>query len=132
MEFEGRRRIATHLNVAPLVDVVFLLLIFFLLTSTYIAPQALDLVLPSSRSATSRSQGPVTVVLDRAGVISVDDRKVAAGELQEAVARALAAAATDAVTFESDGGVSVQAMLDVLDSVRLGGGRELLLVTRPK
>lgn len=132
MEFEGRRRIAAHLNVAPLVDVVFLLLIFFLLTSTYIAPQTIDLVLPTSASASATSQGPVTVVLDSNGMISVDDRRVSSDALQEAVAQALAAAETDAVTFKTDGGVSVQAMLDVLDRVRLGGGRELLLVTRPK
>ncbi len=132
MEFEGRRRIATQLNVTPLVDVVFLLLIFFLLTSSYMVPQSIDLVLPSSRVAAPRPQAPVTVVLDRAGVILVDQRRVTAEALQGVVAEALAAAATDSVTFETDAGVSVQAMLDVLDSVRLGGGRELLLVTRAK
>ena len=61
MEFEGRARIRTQLDVTPLIDVVFLLLIFFLLTSTYITRESIELNLPSSDTAVARDDAPVVV-----------------------------------------------------------------------
>ena len=48
MDFSGRQRTKQELNVAPLIDVVFLLLIFFMLASTFIKPEAIDLMLEGS------------------------------------------------------------------------------------
>ena len=45
MEFASYQRLKQELSVAPLIDVVFLLLIFFMLTSTFIEPEAVDLCL---------------------------------------------------------------------------------------
>ncbi len=67
MEFEGRSRIHAHLDIAPLIDIVFLLLVFFMLTSTFMVPEAIELELPESSSASARETTPITVVLDRTG-----------------------------------------------------------------
>ena len=64
MEFEGRARIRTQLDVTPLIDVVFLLLIFFLLTSTYITRESIELSLPASDTAVTREETPLIVALD--------------------------------------------------------------------
>ena len=55
MEFSGRQRSKQELNVAPLIDVVFLLLIFFMLASTFIEPKSVELMLGSVTTQTVTS-----------------------------------------------------------------------------
>ena len=56
MEFSGHQLSKQELNVAPLVDIVFLLLIFFMLASSFIKPKAIDLMLEGDRSTTVVSE----------------------------------------------------------------------------
>ena len=56
MTLKSRNKVSANFNMSSMTDIIFLLLIFFMLTSTLISPNALDLLLPSSKSQTVEKQ----------------------------------------------------------------------------
>ena len=63
MEFEGRKKIDTNLNIAPLIDVVFQLLIFFMLSASFIAQPGIKLTLPSAVTSKPHPDEDITVFI---------------------------------------------------------------------
>ena len=56
MDFKGRNKVSPEFSMASMTDIVFLLLIFFMLTSTLVTVDALDLVLPKAKGKTEHKQ----------------------------------------------------------------------------
>jgi biopolymer transport protein ExbD len=132
MEFEGRARIRTQLDVTPLIDVVFLLLIFFLLTSTFITPEAIELSLPTSGTGTPSRTLPVVVSLDRYDELRVGERQVTLQQLEAVLSQSLSNRERKAVTLKADSTAELQRLLQVMDRIRAAGAAELSLATRPQ
>lgn len=131
MEFEGRTRTRAELSMAPLIDVVFLLLVFFLLTSTFTVPEAIDLTLPNSSTAEEALPDALVVSLLEGGRIDLDGVAVSLGGLPAAIERARESGPDRPVRLAADGGVAVQAMIEVMDALRLAGATEVSIATRP-
>jgi len=131
MRFEGRARVSTRIDMAPLIDVVFLLLIFFLLTSSFVSRRAMDLNLPGSDTAVAVAEAPVLVRIFADGSIRVGDDRVAEDSLAGIIAMRIARTPDRQVAVEADRDVDVQRLLTVLDAVRSGGGESISLMTRP-
>jgi len=127
MRFEGRARVRAQLDVTPLVDVVFLLLIFFLLTSTYLKPEAIDVDLPNSSTAKTTADEMLRVVLREDGAVEVAGVTVAVEKVDDVVSAALRADAERAVSLEADRSARVQDMIAVIDAIRAGGAKELAI-----
>jgi biopolymer transport protein ExbD len=88
MALEARNKTNKNFAMSGMTDIVFLLLIFFMLTSTLIVPAAQDVNLPESNNQTQAN--PVLVVsINRDKVISVDDQDYALGELEEVLRKKL-------------------------------------------
>jgi biopolymer transport protein ExbD len=132
MEFEGRSRIEGDLDMAPLIDVVLLLLIFFMLTSTFLVPEAIKLELPTASSAQAAEKTPIVVLLGRDGEIVVNGTEVSLAALQDEIRSLLRSDTDQTVTLKADAQVAVQEMLEVMDEIRAAGGRSIALSTRPK
>ncbi|VAX27875.1 Biopolymer transport protein ExbD/TolR [hydrothermal vent metagenome] len=131
MVFEGRSRIRTQLDMAPLIDVVFLLLIFFMLTSTFFVPEAIDLSLPQSKSAVVSDSPSITLTLDHLGVLNLNGDRVALKDLRVALAPLLKTDGSLAVALKSDARTAVQQLIEVMDEVRAAGGNNIALFTTP-
>lgn len=129
MEFEGRSRIDNELGMAPLIDVVFLLLLFFMLTSTFADPRAIDLSLPTSASATARPDAPIAVAIDEQGEVFLNGASIALDALQAEVATLLDPNPDETVTLGADAEVRVQRLVDVMDRVRAAGALNLAFET---
>lgn len=131
MEFKGRSRIDFHLDMAPLIDVVFLLLVFFMLTSTFLIPESVDLSLPESRSADVLEQSPIAITLDQEGRLTLNGETILLKTLQERIKPLLENKPENSVTLKSDAGAKVQSLLKVMDEIRAAGGRDIALATSP-
>jgi biopolymer transport protein ExbD len=129
MEFEGRTRVSEQLSIAPLIDVVFLLLLFFMVTSSFHHPEAIDLDLPQSRTAVADDDRAVDVAVDAAGNAHLDGAPVALADLEGAIAERVAADPEAVVAVRTDAGALVQRMVEVLDAVRAGGGKRIAFRT---
>ncbi|MBM4322360.1 MAG: hypothetical protein FJ115_02260 [Deltaproteobacteria bacterium] len=85
MEFERRRGNHSHVSIAPLVDVVFLLLLFFMLTSHFIQEPAIRIRLPESTTAESLRDTPRTITITKKGALYWMDKRVDIKDLRAAI-----------------------------------------------
>ncbi len=132
MDFEGRARIHSHLDIAPLIDIVFLLLVFFMLTSTFLVPEAIELELPESKTAIATEIQPVIVSLNRAGLLALNGENITLEELQQAIKPLLSSSDDTSITLKSDARTEVQTLLEVMDEIRAAGGTNVGLATLQK
>lgn len=132
MEFEGRSRIHAHLDITPLIDIVFLLLVFFMLTSTFLVPEAIELDLPESGSASVMETTPITISLDQTGQLALNGELIKLDKLRIAIEPLLKEDADSAITLKSDAHTEVQQLLKVMDEIRAAGGSNVALATTQK
>ncbi len=130
MEFERRQRRHTHIDLAPLVDVVFLLLLFFMLTFHLAAPPALRVNLPASATAEAARDHGLTVSVTAAGAVALGQRDVALEHLSTALQNAGAAKASQPVRIVADQDVKLALLVQVMDQVRLSGAEAFAIATR--
>jgi biopolymer transport protein ExbD len=132
MEFKGRARIHSHLDIAPLIDIVFLLLVFFMLTSTFLVPEAIELELPQSSSSVASEITPITVLLDKEGNLALNEKSIKLEELKVAIEPLIKQNSDAQIILKSDAKSKVQQLLSVMDEIRLAGGNNISIATTRK
>jgi len=130
MRFDGRARVSARIDLAPLIDVVFLLLVFFLLTSSFVSREAIDLVLPASSTGAPTPTPLVSVTVAEDESVQVDGRPVEWSGLETFLARALSQSGRSDVAVFAAGGVDVSTLVAVLDAARAAGASGVSLGTR--
>src|SRR6056297_1147963 len=103
-------------NMASMSDLVFLLLIFFMLTSTLVAPNAIKLLLPTSESRTMARQ-TITVYINADKEFFLEERPVDLSQLEAGLIAALQNDTEGSVVLRSDQSVPVQNVVSVIDVV---------------
>ena len=119
MALKRRNQRKVEFNSSSMSDLVFLLLIFFMLTSTLIAPNAIKLLLPQSNSRTMAKQ-TVTVYIDEQNNYFIGERQVTDNQLQAEIMVELNKAnqgSEGTVVVRSDKNVPVQYVVNVIDAV---------------
>tara|TARA_B100000768_G_scaffold126128_1_gene116777 strand:- start:185 stop:577 length:393 start_codon:yes stop_codon:yes gene_type:complete len=81
MNLRNRSKISAEFNMSSMTDLVFLLLIFFMLTSTLVTSSALDVILPKSKAQTVK-KSTVTVTISKDLKLSVNDDIVSTNDLE--------------------------------------------------
>lgn len=116
MAIKSRNKLDVSFSTASMSDLVFLLLIFFMLTSTLIAPNAIKLLLPSSKSKTMAKQS-ITVYINDSFQYFVDENQVSPETLEETIHSKLAGQKDASVVLRADQSVSLQYVVNVIDAV---------------
>jgi biopolymer transport protein ExbD len=129
MEFERRRRRHAHIDIAPLVDVMFNLLLFFMITYNVAADPAIKIRLPQSVTADARSEEPTVVTLTRDGNTYVGDQAVTIEDMARMVKEKLAGSGEPSVKIKADQDTPVGLLVRVVDEVRLSGCSTFSIVT---
>ncbi len=129
MDFKGRARIHSHLDIAPLIDIVFLLLVFFMLNSTFLVPEAIELELPESSTSAVVDATAITVSLNEKGQVALNGESIKLEDLQPAIKALLAQDENISITLKSDAQTQVQQLLKLMDEIRAAGGKNLALAT---
>ncbi|EPC03869.1 hypothetical protein L861_00810 [Litchfieldella anticariensis FP35 = DSM 16096] len=130
MKFPRRHRDPVEVNLTPLIDVVFLLLIFFMVSTTFETRQALELVLPESVAGSPMKVAPVTIVVDADGGYRLDGDSMPASELHSALARRAEAAREHGLIVEADGRARHAAVVKALDQAAALGISRVRIATR--
>ena len=129
MEFERRRHNHIHMNIAPLVDVVFLLLLFFMLTSHFIQEPAIKIKLPDSKTAESEAETDRTITVTKTGEIYFMDKRVDIENIHLAIQESGIRKNKDFLRIKSDKEADVGLLVSVIDEVKLSGVRNFSIVT---
>jgi biopolymer transport protein ExbD len=136
MPIYARNKISASFSMASMSDLVFLLLIFFMITSTLIAPNAIKLLLPNSSSKTMSKQTLTVYINDKANFY-VEELQVPEENLESQIARKLADQTEATVVLRADKTVAVQYIVTVIDAVneinqQNGTKHKVILATLPK
>lgn len=128
MDFPRQTRKAKELMLTPLIDVVFILIVFFMLTSSFMKNESLELMLPSAGGATpDERQRIARIFIHDDGAISFGSRGVDMPELKRVLAAVFSENAEQRVVVFSSPGVSMQRLVDVMDLVHITGGKSLFV-----
>ena len=84
MNIRGRNKVTPEFNMSSMTDIVFLLLIFFMIASTLVSAEAIDLLLPKSSSKTTQSKS-VSVSINKKIQFFVNRKKVSRGRLEKEI-----------------------------------------------
>jgi biopolymer transport protein ExbD len=136
MAIKARNKVEPAFNSSSMSDLVFLLLIFFMLTSTLVAPNAIKLMLPSSSSKTMAKQ-TVTVYINEEMTYFVDETPTDESQLMELINGKIGVDSEATVVLRSDKSVPVQYIVNVIDAVNqinnaTGNNHKVILATAPK
>lgn len=132
--FASRQALQTlaELNVTPLIDLAFVLLIIFMITTPLIEANV-DLIVPTSKSAEGAPDPKDVrmVEIDRAGIIKLDDAVVSVEELRAELAAKVGADPATAVAIRADRDLTIQVLISLMDAVKGAGITKIGLLTRP-
>ena len=136
MDIKSRNKVEPTFNSSSMSDLVFLLLIFFMLTSTLVAPNAIKLMLPSSNSKTMAKQ-TVTVYVNDQFQYYVDETAADETQLVDLINGKIGNDNQATVVLRSDKSVPVQYIVNVIDAVNeinnaTGNNHKVILATSQK
>ncbi|MCU7844921.1 MAG: biopolymer transporter ExbD [Candidatus Thiodiazotropha sp. (ex Monitilora ramsayi)] len=133
MASERRRHSSMVLNLTPLIDIVFLLLVFFMLTAHFIEDEAIPIDLPeAANSAVSEEKGFVEISMTPDGQLRVDGHPVEIEELEESLRGALHAPEKRFVRLKGDHKAQFGLGVKIIDAARAAGAESLdILTERP-
>jgi biopolymer transport protein ExbD len=128
MRFLRRRRQAHQpidLNVIPLIDVVFFLLIFYVISTSFVHESAVAIQRPGSTQASTISGGFVPVAIVKSGAIQVGPQVVDLAQVQDTVTAALSAGNTQKVLVIPDRETPTGLLLKVMDACSAAGATQV-------
>jgi biopolymer transport protein ExbD len=125
MELERTRRKAREIDLTPLIDIVFQLVIFFMLTTSFTVSESIELSLPSVAGNAPPAEQFMRIAIARGGAVSVDAVPMSALDLERLLVDRFGNYPDTKIVILTTPGVSVQEMVRVMDQVYLSGGRNL-------
>lgn len=125
----SRKRRLPVLNVTSLIDVLFLLLIFFMVSSTFIENPAIELDLPAAASAEATQKDSTTLSIDAAGRAYLDGEELDLPELPQRLAPAVAEDPELLLILEADRRVGYGTVIRAIDLAKQAGVRRISAFT---
>jgi biopolymer transport protein ExbD len=120
------RRKLRELNLIPLIDILFILIIFFMLTTSFMRIESLELILPSSVKAAD-TDDTVHVFIYANGNMAIGKRRIDQSELAESLSRMIEQDANTKIMMLTADGVTTQQLVTIMDRVSMAGGKSLLV-----
>lgn len=131
MQFEGRRKASAAPNLTPLIDIVFLLLVFFMLTAHFVRDEGLPIELPQAISADALDlDQPVEVNLTDDGEIYLQGELVGIDNLGMQLAPLLTNSKDKRVVIKGDLSASLGSSVAIMDAARAAGAEGVDIITR--
>lgn len=124
------RRFPPSIEPAAMVDVVLLVLLFFMISSSYVTRPGVEIQLPEVAASSGLPMNALVVTLTRNGQIFFNDRRLRAGDVPEAFRRAHLERPEAPLVIEADGEVSVSVQWQIYQYGVEAGIRKVALATR--
>ncbi|MCU0857137.1 MAG: biopolymer transporter ExbD [Pontiellaceae bacterium] len=119
-------------DIAPLIDLVFTLLIFFLVTATFTQDLGVAVSRPESFYSQALTPQSLRIVVTETGAIYTDGKRMESRDLLDRVRRFTTGEKTGSVVIVSDENVSARMLVSVIDIAKQGGAVDVAIATREK
>jgi biopolymer transport protein ExbD len=127
MEFERSSRRVIALPLTPLIDVMFILIIFFMLTTSFMRVESLELNLPSVSPKPAEKTDVMHLFIQADGNMLLGKRKLDQQELTESLSRMFRKDPNTKMMLLTAEGVTMQQLVNVMDNIYQVGGRSLFV-----
>jgi len=125
------RRHATQeepeINITPMLDIVFIMLIFFIVTTTFVRETGVTVEKPQALTAESRPQGNILIGVDSGNQVWMNGSQIELSDVRTQVQRARAENPEGSVILISDKGARTGTLVDVMDQVQAAGVRRMAI-----
>jgi biopolymer transport protein ExbD len=128
-----RRRVVTHgeeaeINITPMLDIVFIMLIFFIVTTSFVKEVGIDVNRPSNAPVQEQKMSEVVAIrIDETGLISVQNREVDIRAVRANIESELATKPDASVVVISDRNADAGLLVRVIDQARVAGAEKVSL-----
>lgn len=127
IDFERRRRLVSEMNLTALIDIVFHLMVFVMLTTSFVVAESMELSLPSGKAPASASAAlnvlRIEIVSD--GSVRVNNQPMTMPQMNSVLADRVGDNPDTKIAILTTPGVSVQQLVAVMDAVYFTGGRNV-------
>lgn len=130
MNFRGRNKITPEFNMSSMTDIVFLLLIFFMIASTLVTTSAIDILLPKASGKTENKKS-VAVSIKKDLTYYIDQKRVGESVLETELIAALSSQEKPAIILRAEKSVPVEHVVKVMDIANRNKFKVILAV-KPK
>ena len=122
-----------EINVAPLIDIVFLLLIFFMLTSEFTDFKTIDMISPNQSSTNIQNNDlPIIINLSENGLIEIDKIEIKLEDLSETIQMKLMNSKNKKIVISTLNETKINNLIIVIDTIRSLGIENIALITKEK
>lgn len=113
------------IDITPMLDVVFIMLIFFIVTTSFVKESGIDVSRPSARTAEKKQRASILVALTHNGEIWIQRRKVDIRSVRANIEKLHAESPEGTVVIQADKRSETGLLVDVMDQVRLAGVKNI-------
>jgi len=121
-----------EINMSPLIDMVFLLLIFFVVTTSFVKETGIDVQRPTAATAEMKEKGNVLIGVTQDGLVFLDRKQIDVRSVQAHMARVLSENPESSVVIVADTQSHTGIVIQVMDQCRLAGARNVSLAASLK
>jgi biopolymer transport protein ExbD len=115
MDLSRRRKLSSHVETSSMNDIMFFLMLFFLIVSTMVNPNVIKLLLPNARSGKAVMKETINISVDAAGQYFLDRQPVTSTNLESALSKRIAGLDQPTVVLRVDASLNVQKLVDILE-----------------
>jgi biopolymer transport protein ExbD len=121
---DGEEQIVSEINMTPLIDIMLVLLIIFMVTSTAALESGLDIELPKTQITNEKKTDEILIItLDKAGKVALQGKYVEEGELATQMIAKLAELKTESVILEGDTQAYLGKAVEIMDIAKSAGAK---------
>ena len=118
-----------EINMTPMLDVVFIMLIFFIVTASFVKETGLEIEKPTAMSAEPKDRATILIAIGEDGSIWIDNRQTEVRAVRTNVERMLSENPEGSVIIQADRRSKNGIMLQVMDAAKLAGANEVSIST---
>lgn len=124
-----RQRYGVQIPLTSLIDIVFLLLVYFLLTTNFMVDEGIKIKLPQASASAPQTEREITIYVDRAGKAYLENQELSSGELFTRLRGLLGTGEDRLVVVKADRDVVLNKAVRVMDVAKAAGAGRLCLAT---
>ena len=119
----------SEINITPMLDVVFIMLIFFIVTASFVKEAGVEVNRPEAKTATKKDQANILVAITPNNEIWIDKRRIDPERVQANIERLHAENPQGTVVIQADKKATTETLVKVMDAARSAGVYDVSLAT---
>ena len=122
----------TEINITPMLDIVFIMLIFFIVTTSFVKETGIIPKKPTAETAAAKPRANILIGVDLQGRVWMNNRQVQLTQVRQLIEDAVTETPESSAVLIADQESPTGVLIDVMDQVRLGGVFEIAVAAEPE